>query len=91
MARHAGAGRLAEPTDAVGLAVIGTGGTLLVVGIAAPGPVPEKIAGFDLPLAATAALAAMVFAYTGGKLSRREGGLLLAACLLYLGFTAGLI
>ena len=91
MARHARAGRLAEPTDAVGLAVIGTDGTLLVVGIAAPGTVPEKIAGFDLPLAATAALAAMVFAYTGGKLSRREGGLWLAACLLYLGFTAGLI
>ena len=62
MARHARAGRLAEPTDAVGLAVIGTGGTLLVVGLAAPGPVHEKIAGFDLPLTATAALAAMVFA-----------------------------
>ena len=60
-----------------------------MVGIAAPGPVPEKIAGFDLPLAVTAALAAMVFAYTGGKLSRREGGLLLAACLCTWGSPRG--
>lgn len=62
-----------------------------VTGLVAPGPVPEKIAGFDLPLAAVAALAVMVLAYTGGKLTRREGGVLLAAYLAYLGFTAGLI
>lgn len=62
-----------------------------VTGLAAPGPVPQKIIEFDLPLATLAAFVVMVFAYTGGRLSRREGAFLLAAYLAYTGFTSGLI
>ncbi len=62
-----------------------------VTGLVAPGPIPVKIAEFDLPLAALAAFVVMVFAYTGGRLSRREGGLLLAAYIGYTLFTSGLI
>ncbi len=62
-----------------------------VTGMAAPGAIPEKIVQFDLPLATLAAFVVMVFAFTGGRLSRREGGLLLAGYLAYTGFTSGLI
>ncbi|MEL1249920.1 calcium/sodium antiporter [Aurantiacibacter gilvus] len=62
-----------------------------VTGMVAPGPVPEKIVQFDLPLATLAALVVMIFAYTGGHINRREGGLLFAAYLAYTAFTSGLI
>ncbi|MFB0613334.1 calcium/sodium antiporter [Aurantiacibacter poecillastricola] len=62
-----------------------------VTGLVAPGGVPEKIAMFDLPLATLAAFVVMIFAYTGGRLSRREGGILVVAYLAYTGFTSGLI
>lgn len=62
-----------------------------VTGMVAPGPVPAKIAHFDLPLATLAALVVMVFAYTGGRINRREGGLLLAGYLVYTAFTSGLV
>lgn len=62
-----------------------------VTGMVAPGPVPAKIAQFDLPLATLAALVVMVFAFTGGRINRREGGVLLAAYLGYTAFTSGLV
>lgn len=62
-----------------------------ITGMVAPGPIPMKITQFDLPLATLAAFVVMVFAFTGGRLSRREGGLLLAAYIAYTAFTAGLI
>lgn len=62
-----------------------------VTGMVAPGPVPEKIAQFDLPLATLAALVVMVFAFTGGRINRREGGVLLAGYLAYTGVTSGLV
>ncbi|MGB3795112.1 MAG: calcium/sodium antiporter [Alteraurantiacibacter sp.] len=61
-----------------------------VTGLAAPSDFPAQIVTFDLPLAALAAFVVMVFAYTGGRLSRREGGILLAAYVAYTGFTSGL-
>jgi len=62
-----------------------------VTGFVAPGGIPEKITQFDLPLATLAAFVVMVFAYTGGRLSRREGGVLLVGYIAYTGFTSGLI
>ena len=61
-----------------------------VTGLAAPSEIPEKIANFDLPLATLASFIVMVFAFTGGRLSRREGGILLAAYLVYTAVTSGL-
>jgi cation:H+ antiporter len=62
-----------------------------VTGLVAPGPIPEAILRFDLWVLLTAALAAIVFAYTGGRLGRREGGVLLASYILFILFTAGLV
>ncbi|WAT18704.1 calcium/sodium antiporter [Aurantiacibacter sp. MUD11] len=62
-----------------------------ITGLVAPGEVPQKITGFDLPLATLAALLVMVFAFTGGRLSRREGAVLLAGYLAYMAITSGLV
>ncbi|MBB3034739.1 calcium/sodium antiporter [Alteriqipengyuania lutimaris] len=62
-----------------------------VTGIISPTPVPEAIARFDLPVLVGVSLLAMVLAFTGARLSRREGAVLVAAYCVYLGFTAGLI
>ena len=62
-----------------------------VTGAVSPGAIPEKIVQFDLPLATLAAFVVMVFAFTGGRLSRREGGVLLAGYLAYTAFTSGLV
>ena len=62
-----------------------------ITGLVAPGPVPEKITGFDLPLAILAAVVVMVFAYTGGRIRRWEGGVLLAGYVAYTAFTSGLL
>jgi cation:H+ antiporter len=61
-----------------------------LTGLVAPTIVPPSILGFDLWLVIGASLAVMLFAYTGGRLSRREGGLLLACYIAYAGFTAAL-
>ena len=62
-----------------------------VTGLTAPSEIPAKIAEFDLPLATLAAFVVMVFAYTGGRLSRREGAVLVVAYLVYTAFTSGLV
>lgn len=62
-----------------------------VTGMVAPGGIPAQIAAFDLPLATLAAFVVMVFAYTGGWLSRREGGALVVAYLAYMAVTSGLV
>jgi cation:H+ antiporter len=61
-----------------------------VTGLVSPGEVPASILGFDLWLLLAASLGVMLFAWTGGRLSRREGLVLVAAYGLYLAFTAGL-
>ena len=62
-----------------------------VTGMAVPGPVPEQIVRFDLPLATFAALLVMLFAFTGGKLSRLEGAALLGGYIVYTLVTSGLV
>ncbi len=62
-----------------------------VTGIVAPGPIPASIVGFDLWVLLAASLAAILFAYTGGRLGRREGAALLASYVLFIVFTADLI
>lgn len=62
-----------------------------VTGLVAPGEVPETILGFDLWLLVAVSLLAMAFAWTGGRLSRREGLVLVLCYGLYTGVTAGLV
>ena len=62
-----------------------------VTGLVAPSEVPASILGFDLWLVILASLVAMVFAWTGGRLSRREGLALVAAYGLYAAVTSGLV
>lgn len=58
-----------------------------VTGLVAPGPIPNSILTGDLYILLLAAIAAIVFSWTGGRLGRREGGLLLAAYAGFLGYT----
>jgi cation:H+ antiporter len=60
-------------------------------GLIAPTAVPAQILNFDLWLLIAASAVVMVFAFTGGRLSRREGLVLLAAYGLYTMMTAGLL
>jgi cation:H+ antiporter len=62
-----------------------------VTGLASPSEVPAQIMGFDLWLMIGASLAVMLFAWTGGRLSRREGFILTAGYALYAAVTAGLL
>ena len=61
-----------------------------VTGVAAPAAVPPSILGFDLWLVLAASAVAMLFAWTGGRLSRREGAVLVLGYGGYVGLTAGL-
>ena len=58
-----------------------------VTGMVAPGPVPASILNGDLYVLLAATLAAMIFAFTGGRLGRREGLALLLAYAAYLAWT----
>lgn len=62
-----------------------------VTGLVTPGAVPPSIVAFDLPLMIGASAALMFFAWTGGRLARREGAAFFAAYVLYTVTTAGLI
>jgi cation:H+ antiporter len=62
-----------------------------VTGLASPTDIPDSMVGFDLPLLIGASALVMLFAYTGSRLSRREGFTLLAAYGAYMLATAGLI
>ena len=58
-----------------------------VTGLVAPGPIPNSILTGDLYILLLAAIAAIVFSWTGGRLGRREGGLLLTAYAGFLAYT----
>ena len=58
-----------------------------VTGMVAPGPIPESILSFDLWVLLAATVTATLFAYTGGRLGRREGGVLLAAYVAFITWT----
>ncbi|TCD02300.1 calcium/sodium antiporter [Erythrobacteraceae bacterium CFH 75059] len=62
-----------------------------VTGLVAPGPVPRSMVAFDLPLLVAVSLGIMVLAWTGKRLSRIEGGVLVLAYASYIAFTAGLV
>jgi cation:H+ antiporter len=62
-----------------------------VTGFVAPNEVPASILEFDLWLLIGVSLAVMVFAWTGGRLSRREGLILTAAYGVYAAATAGFL
>lgn len=62
-----------------------------VTGVVAPGDVPASILGFDLWIVIAASALAMAFAWSGGRLSRREGLLLVLGYCAYAAATAGLI
>ncbi|MDG5747140.1 calcium/sodium antiporter [Qipengyuania sp. XHP0207] len=62
-----------------------------VTGIVAPGPIPGGIMTMDLWVLLAASIVAIGFAWTGGRLGRREGGVLVAAYVGFILFTAGLI
>jgi cation:H+ antiporter len=61
-----------------------------LTGVIAPTTVPADIISFDLPVLVGVGLIVMVFALTGGRLSRREGLALFGSYVLYAAFTAGL-
>lgn len=61
--------------------VLGIGGTTALI---APVAVPEEIVRFDNPVMIAASLLLVVFAWTGLRVGRREGGLLLAGYVLYI-------
>jgi len=60
--------------------ILGIGGATALI---APTAVPDSIAGFDAPIMVAAALLLMVVAWTGWRVGRREGGVLLACYAAY--------
>ena len=61
-----------------------------VTGAVAPTAVPASIMAFDLWVLVAVSLIVMIFAFSGGRLSRKEGLLLAAAYVAYAAYTAGL-
>ena len=62
-----------------------------VTGLVAPGEVPGSILGFDMWVLLGVSVVAMLFAWTGGRLSRREGLILVLGYGAYAALTAGLV
>ncbi len=60
--------------------LLGIGG---ITGMMAPGPVPAEIVGFDNPVMVGVSVLVILLAYTGGRICRWEGGLLLAGYVAY--------
>lgn len=61
-----------------------------LTGAIAPTEVPASIMAFDLWALVAVTLVVMVFAFSGGRLSRKEGFVLVAAYIAYGAYTAGL-
>lgn len=61
-----------------------------LTGVIAPTAVPASIMAFDLWALVAVLLVAMAFAFSGGRLSRKEGFVLVAAYVAYVGYTTGL-
>ena len=66
--------------------ILGIGG---VTAIIAPGPVPQQIAGFDISVMVGATLMLVVFAWSGRRIARWEGAVLLAGYVGYLALLWG--
>jgi len=61
-----------------------------LTGAIAPTAVPASIMAFDLWALVAVSLVVMVFAFSGGRLSRKEGLVLVAAYIAYTAYTVGL-
>jgi cation:H+ antiporter len=61
-----------------------------LTGVIAPTAVPASIMAFDLWALVAVLLVVMAFAFSGGRLSRKEGFVLVAAYVAYVGYTTGL-
>lgn len=61
-----------------------------MTGAIAPTEIPASIMAFDLWALVAVSLVVMLFAFSGGLLSRREGLVLVAAYIVYASYTAGL-
>jgi cation:H+ antiporter len=61
-----------------------------ITGVIAPTEVPASILGFDLWVLVAVSILVMVFAFSGRRLSRVEGMLLVATYAVYSAHTAGL-
>jgi len=61
-----------------------------LTGAIAPTAVPASIMAFDLWVLVAVSLVVMLFAFSGGRLSRKEGLLLVAAYIAYAAYTGGL-
>jgi cation:H+ antiporter len=68
----------------IGSCIFNVLGILGVTALVAPLPVPLSIAMFDVWVAALAAIMLVMFAMTGWRIGRREGGILFAAYVLYI-------
>jgi cation:H+ antiporter len=62
-----------------------------LTGAIAPTVIPPSILSFDLWLLLGASLGVMVLAWTGGRLSRVEGAVMVAVYIGYTAYTAGLV
>lgn len=62
-----------------------------VTGIVAPTEIPAGILRFDLPVLVAVSAVVMLFAYSGGRLSRVEGALLVVGYVAYAAVTAGFV
>jgi len=60
-----------------------------VTGVIAPTSVPASIMALDLWLLVAASLLVMLFAFSGGRLSRREGVALISCYVAYTAYTVG--
>jgi cation:H+ antiporter len=61
--------------------ILGIGGA---TALAAPGPVPDTILGFDAPVMIGVSVLLLAFAWSGRRISRAEGAVLLGGYALYL-------
>ena len=61
-----------------------------ITGVVAPTEVPASMMAFDLPLLVAVSLVVMVFAFSGGRLSRKEGFALVASYAAYAAYTVGM-
>jgi cation:H+ antiporter len=57
-----------------------------VTGLIAPTAVPRQMVGFDIPLMIAATVLLLVFAWTGARISRREGAIFVFLYAAYVGW-----